>query len=75
MRAAGLFTKTMSGFESDVYVKKGNLRINAKSILNVLASGIRQGDEVELICDGADEKAALETAVELVKNGIDEQTV
>ncbi len=75
MRQAGLFTKTMTGFESDVYVKKDDLRINAKSILNVLASGIQCGDEVELICDGPDEKEALNTAVNLIESGIDEKPV
>ena len=75
MRQAGLFTKTVTAFESEVYMKKDNTRINAKSILNVLAAEIKCGDEVEIICDGADEKEALKAAVELIQSEIGEQTV
>ncbi len=66
LRPAGLFTKTMSQFESEVYVNKGEKEINAKSVLNVLASGINCGDVVEIRCDGPDEREALARAVDFV---------
>ena len=33
---------------------------------------IEEGDEIEIICDGADEVKALEAMVELVESGLDE---
>lgn len=68
LRPAGLFTKTMSQYESEVYVCKDDNVINAKSVLNVLASGINCGDRVEIRCDGPDEKEALDRAVDLIES-------
>lgn len=75
LRPAGLFTKTMSQFESDVFVCKNGNEINAKSVLHVLASGINCGDVVEVRCDGPDEREALDRAVDFIENEINEETV
>lgn len=75
LRPAGLFTKTMSQFESEVFVCKGKNEINAKSVLHVLASGINCGDEVEIRCDGPDEDEALARAVNFIETDMNEQPV
>lgn len=75
LRPAGLFTKTMSQFESDVFVCKNGNEINAKSVLHVLASGINCGDVVEVRCDGPDEREALDRAVDFIENEMNEETV
>ena len=46
--------------------------INAKSIMNLMASGIKQGSEIEIRCEGQDEQAALEKAVAMIESGLGE---
>ena len=67
MRPAGVFTKAMAAFESSVNIKFNGADFNGKSIMNVLAAGIKCGSEIEIECSGADEQAALDKAVELVQ--------
>lgn len=67
MRPAGVFTKAMSAFEASVNIKFGDKNFNGKSIMNVLAAGIKCGSEIEIECDGSDEQDALKKAVEIVQ--------
>lgn len=67
MRPAGVFTKEMSKFESDVTIVFGGKEFNGKSIMNVIAACIKCGSEIEIKCSGVDEQAALDKAVELVQ--------
>ncbi len=65
-RASAKFTKLAGSFASDVWMSKGERRVNAKSIMGVmmLAAGI--GSTVEIETDGADELAAMNALLELV---------
>ena len=45
---------------------------NAKSVLSVLGACVKCGDEIELICEGEDEEAALETLVAAIESGLGE---
>ena len=49
-----------------------NTTANAKSVLSVLGACVKCGDEIELICEGVDEKEALETITELINGGLGE---
>ena len=44
--------------------------INAKSIMNLMASCIKQGSEIEIQCTGEQEAEALAAAVKLVETGL-----
>ena len=46
--------------------------INAKSVLNVMASGIQCGAEVLVRCDGPDENEALEAVCKLIEQELKE---
>jgi phosphocarrier protein HPr len=67
-RASAKFTKLASSFACEVWMSKGERRINAKSIMGVmmLAAGI--GSSVEIETDGPDEQAAMEALLALVAN-------
>lgn len=67
MRPAGIFTKEMSKFKSDVNIAFNGKDYNGKSIMNVIAACIKCGSEIEISCSGSDEEAALQKAVELVQ--------
>lgn len=72
MRPAGVFANAMGKFNSEVKIKFNGNEINGKSLMNIIAACIKCGSEVEIICDGDDEKYALAKAVELVNGGMGE---
>jgi phosphocarrier protein HPr len=45
---------------------------NAKSVLSVLGACVKSGDEIEFVCEGPDEKEALEAMVGIVEAGLGE---
>lgn len=52
-------------YECIVTFKHNNIEGNAKSVLSILAVCADVGDEIEIICEGRDEKIALKTIVEM----------
>lgn len=72
-RAAALFTKQASTFSSRIEVVKNHMRVNGKSIMELLTIAGIQGSEITIRVDGTDEDQAIETLVDLVKNGFGEQ--
>ena len=67
-RASAKLTKLAGGFASDVWMSRGERRVNAKSIMGVmmLAAGI--GSVVEIETNGKDEQAAMDALVALVND-------
>ena len=65
-RASAKFTKLAGSFASEVWMSKGERRVNAKSIMGVmmLAAGI--GSSVEIETNGADEQVAMNALLALV---------
>ena len=72
LRPAGVLSQTAMKFKSDVIIESGEKRIVAKSVLNVMAAGIKCGTEINLICDGPDEEEALKTLSEAIESGLGE---
>lgn len=76
LRPAGLFCKTAMQFSSKITVKKQvrneEITANAKSVLSVLGACIKSGDEIEVICEGADEAAALAEMIRIIEDGLGE---
>ena len=72
LRPAGLLCKTAIEFKSKISIHFNDTTANAKSVLGVLGACIKTGDEIELICEGDDEEAALETLVKAIESGLGE---
>ncbi len=72
LRPAGVLTQTAMKFKSDITIQCGEKKITAKSVLNVMAAGIKCGTEITLICDGADEEEAMKTLSEAIESGLGE---
>ena len=70
LRPAGIFCNTAVRFQSSITYRVRNTTANAKSVLSVLGSCVKAGDEIEIICSGPDEAEALEAMVMAVKNGL-----
>ena len=47
----------------------GDCTVTVKSILNIMAAGIKYGTEVEVRCDGANAEADFKTSVALLESG------
>ena len=73
LRPAGVLSQTAMKFKCDVIIECGDKKIVAKSVLNVMAAGIKCGTEINLICDGEDENEALETLSKAIEDGLGEK--
>ena len=73
LRPAGVLSQTAMKFKSDIVIEYGEKRIVAKSVLNVMAAGIKSGTEVNLIVEGEDEEEAIKTLVEAIESGLGEK--
>ena len=67
-RASAKLTKLAGGFSCEVWMSRGERRVNAKSIMGVmmLAAGI--GSTVEIETNGADEQAAMTSLLALIQD-------
>ena len=76
LRPAGILCKTAMQYKSKITVHKElrheEITANAKSVLSVLGACVKSGDEIEIHCEGADEKEALTAMVEAVESGLGE---
>ena len=58
-RASAKLTKLAGAYPCDVWMSRGDRRVNAKSIMGVMMLAAGLGSTVELEADGADEDAAI----------------
>lgn len=63
------FCRKILKYESSITFKHNNIEGNAKSVLSMLSMCANAGDEIEIICDGQDEKAALKAIGEMLEKG------
>jgi len=68
LRLAGELVKTATRFKATVLIGKDEDLVNAKSMLGVAGLGAKYGSELSFNIDGEDEKDALKTLIDLVKN-------
>ena len=72
LRPAGYLSQTALRFKSDITIEYKEKTIVAKSVLNVMAAGIKCGTKVKVVCDGLDEDEALRAVCEAIKSGLGE---
>lgn len=74
LRPTGILCKEAVGFKASVKfrTRKDDSLVNAKSVLNVLGAGVKCGDEIEFVCEGEDEEAALSAMINAVESGLGE---
>ena len=67
-RASAKLTKTAAGFSCEVWLTKGDRRINAKSIMGVMMLAAGLGSSVELETLGDQESEAMAALVLLIND-------
>jgi phosphocarrier protein HPr len=65
-RASAKLTKLAGGFACEVWMRKGERRVNAKSIMGVMMLAAGMGSTVEIETDGAQEQAAMDALLALI---------
>ena len=68
LRAAGLFVKVATRFDSEIFVVKNGKKANGKSILGLASLAIERGAIITIQIDGGDEGEAREALEELIDN-------
>lgn len=71
LRPAGNLCREAAKFKSRITYEHNGYIANVKSVLNVLGSCVRQGDEVMLICEGEDEQEALRHLTAYIAGGLE----
>ena len=72
LRPAGILCKEAMKFKSLITFSFRDNTANAKSVLSVLGACVKCGEEIEITCEGIDEKEALEDLVTAIENGLGE---
>ena len=72
LRPAGVLTQTCIRFKSEIILYNGERKIIGKSVLNVMAAGVKKGSTVRVECSGIDEEEALKAVVEAISSGLGE---
>jgi phosphocarrier protein len=72
LRPAGILCKEAMKYKSLITFTFEGGTANAKSVLSVLGACVKCGDEIELVCEGVDEKESLEALVAAIDNGLGE---
>jgi len=73
-RPSAQLVSVTSRSQSEVFITKEGLRINAKSIMGVMMLAAEKGSELLIEADGPDEEAAVEAVVQLIQSGFGEET-
>lgn len=63
------FCRWMQKYHCAVTVRHNNIEGNAKSVLSMLSICANAGDEIEIICEGPDEKIVLKMITEMLEHG------
>lgn len=67
-RASAKLTKFAGSHQCEVWMSRGDRRINAKSIMGVMMLAAGVGSEVEIETDGIDEQACMEGLLALISD-------
>ena len=65
-RASAKLTKLAASFPCEVWISRGERRVNAKSIMGVMMLTAGLGATVELETNGADEQAAMDALLAMM---------
>ncbi len=72
-RPSAMLVSVAAKFQSEVFITRDDLRINAKSIMGVMMLAAERGAELMIEADGADSEAAVEAVIALIQTGFGEE--
>lgn len=72
LRPAGNLCNEALKYKSLITFSFNGGTANAKNVLSVLGACVKCGDEIELVCEGADEQEAMKALVDAISSGLGE---
>lgn len=72
-RPASMFVKTANKFKSDIFVQKGDEKVNGKSIMGLMMLAAGPGSKLHVTAEGDDGPEALKEIEALIKRKFDEE--
>ena len=72
-RPSAILVQATKNFKCNVYFEKGNVKINAKSIMGIITLGASYGTEIKIITEGEDEETAVEILVKIFESKFEEE--
>ena len=70
-RPAALFVQEAMKHPCKITIESNGKTADAKSILQVLALGVKCGQEISIVTEGENENTALQKLISLVENGLE----
>lgn len=72
-RPATTLVQTANRFQgTDIFVRKGDKEVSARSMLSILSLGAAAGETITIRCQGPQENEAMEAIAQLVESGFGE---
>lgn len=71
-RPAALLVQKANQFKSNIYLEKGNERVNAKSIMGIITLGATYNTALKILAEGEDAKEAVDALAELFEKKFEE---
>jgi phosphocarrier protein len=72
-RPAAILVQKANEYLSDIFLEKGDDKINAKSIMGVMMLAAAEGSTIKVIASGVDEQEAVEKIAKLLESDIDDE--
>ncbi len=71
VRPSGVIFNAAREYDCKILVRAGGDEVRLNNVMNLIALGLRQGDELEVLVDGSEEKKVLEELLELFERRYD----
>ncbi|AUG58333.1 HPr family phosphocarrier protein [Acetivibrio saccincola] len=71
-RPAALFVQTAGKYTSEIWIKHGGKKVNAKSIMGLMSLAISKGTSIVIGAEGEDEEIAIKELEDLIISGLGE---
>ena len=67
-RPVAMLVQVASQYDSTIYIEDGSRKVNAKSIMGMMARGMGAGESVQVTVNGEDEVKAMEAIEKYLKS-------
>ncbi|MCI8465605.1 MAG: HPr family phosphocarrier protein [Lachnospiraceae bacterium] len=67
-RPVAMLVQVASQYESSIYIEDGSRKVNAKSIMGMMALGLGTGEHVQVTVSGEDEERAVAAIEKYLKS-------
>lgn len=67
-RPVAMLVQVASQYDSTIYIEDGSRKVNAKSIMGMMALGMGAGESVQVTVNGEDEEKAMEAIEKYLKS-------